>query len=283
MSNLIEQKKIDGIYHLKTLVDEKNLYPEFDSDFVEIIRVGKLYQIAEENEMLFADVVECVRIVHDNRINSILATRLKNVIQSFLGNFSPFLNGLKQICGEEFFTKLTHTFYDMRLSYRFLYELRNISQHKSFIISLQNNINEKMKVCVYKSKLIDEFNITKKKILEIFNELPEEIDLLPYLNEFFMSQREMIEWVFINTFDLVKYKRFVDYICTFRHKDNSLFIQRNLKGGKDTDGKERLNMTLISLEIPKYIDKIQLYYNSKLRLVTLGYKFDYINQFYFLT
>ena len=136
MSNLIEQKKIDGIYHLKTLVDEKNLYPEFDSDFVEIIRVGKLYQIAEENEMLFADVVECVRIVHDNRINSILATRLKNVIQSFLGNFSPFLNGLKQICGEEFFTKLTHTFYDMRLSYRFLYELRNISQHKSFIISL---------------------------------------------------------------------------------------------------------------------------------------------------
>ena len=283
MSNLIEHKKVDGIYNLKTLVDEKNLYPEFDSDFEEIIRVGKLYQIQEENEMLFADVLECVKLVHYNHPTPILATKLKNAIQSFLGNLSPFLNGLKQMCSNEFFTELTHTFYDLRLSYRFLYELRNISQHKAFIISLQNNINEKMKVVVYKSKLIDNFNITKNKILELFEELPEEIDLLPYLNEFFMVQSEMLEWVFVNTFELVKYKRFVDYICAFKHEDNSLFIQRNLKSRMGEDGKESLRMTLIFLEIPKYIDKMQLYHNSKLRLVKLGHKFDYINQFYFLT
>ena len=283
MSNLLEQKKdVNGIYNLMTLVGEKDLYAEFDSDFEEIIKTGKLYQIQEENELLFGDIVNLVKLIHEKHSNTITATRLKNAIQSFLGNIIPFLNALEKSCDKKFFSELTHTFYEMRLSYRFIYELRNISQHKTFVISIQNSINDKMKINLSKNKLIDDFNISKKKIKDIFDELPDNIDLLPYLNEFYMSQCEMIEWVFIHTFNLKSYKRFVDFISPYKHSDNSLLIQRDFRSGKDKNGKDELHMTLISLEIPKYIQRIQSYYNSKLRLVKLGHKFDYINQFYFL-
>lgn len=139
-----------------------------------------------------------------------------------------------------------------------------------------------IKVITFKENLLDNFNITKKKIINIFDKLPNEIDLLPHLNELFMIQSEMIEWIFIKIYDVEAYIRFIKYLSYFKCDNISLALQKNKKEITNEEGTKELHAKLTFLEIDKYKERIKLYNSSKLRNVKFGFNFEYINQFDFL-
>lgn len=92
------------------------------------------------------------------------------------------------------FKTLTSSFYDKYFSYRFLYKLRNFSQHLGFPIkmmpfkAIENNINpEKMigsfALIVSRENLLEEKDLLNSKLKDDLNGMTEDIDVIPLIKQ----------------------------------------------------------------------------------------------------
>ena len=107
------------------------------------------------------------------------------------------------------------------------------------------------------------------------------IDLLPQLSEFYLAECEIYERIFLQTFDVIKYPRFFNYLIQYKKTNNLLYLALNMEITKKEPPME-MKWSLVGLEMDKYYNAIISYNNSQLRGVDINQKLEYRNIFAFL-
>lgn len=211
-----------------------------------------------------------------------IKTDINRLIINFLSSFRTFLDHFDRTLSKQYgndsqiyllFKKNLSYYYDNCFAYRFLYHLRNYTQHCdlpihsiTFSSELEKENNSKtnhvMKILLNRDKLLNNYD-KWKSLIEDISKLPDEFEISPLLDEMMNALEKIINTVMLNTDFQRSILESVDYFYSLMKEGEHLDGDTCIIAVDEQENTQK-NLTLELLWIPfQLMQKIDLYYIDK--------------------
>lgn len=211
-----------------------------------------------------------------------IKTDINRLIINFLSSFRTFLDHFDRTLSKQYgnnsqiyllFKQMLSYYYDNCFAYRFLYHLRNYTQHCGMPIhsitfsselDKENNskTNHVMKILLNRDELLNNYD-KWKSLIEDISKLPDEFEISPLLDEMMNALEKIINTVMLNTDFQRSILESVDYLYSLMKEGEHLDGDTCIVAVDEQENTQE-NLTLKLFWIPfQLMQKIDLYYIDK--------------------